>query len=153
MKEIPLTRGMVAIVDDDDFERINKHKWYACKKGKQSIRWYARRNSRAVYMHNEIMTPPHGMEIDHINGNTLDNRKSNLRPVTRYQNSLNTAVRSDSVTGVKGVGWHSRRQQYRARITVNGNKMNLGWFNSLVDAITARKDAEQKHHGDFRRKN
>jgi len=55
-------------------------------------------------------------------------------------------------SGVKGVGWHNGRQQYRARITVDGKKLNLGWFNKLIDAVTARKNAEEKHHGEYSRK-
>lgn len=91
MKLIPLTQGMVAIVDDEDFPRISSVKWSVQK---NCNTFYAKRNTPAIngkrqgieLMHRWVLNPPVGKEIDHINGNGLDNRKINLRAVTHRQN-------------------------------------------------------------------
>lgn len=84
-------------------------------------------------------------QIDHINGDIRDNRWVNLRSVTRQQNDRNRAVRRDSASGIMGVRRGSRGYGWVARITVDGQRMNLGHFKNLDDAISARKEAEAKY--------
>lgn len=94
MREIALTQGMVALVDDEDYEELNRHKWYA-KKTSDAGSFYAARFQRingrptTIYMHREIMNCNNGMEVDHRDGNTLDNRKEKLRTCTKKQNLEN----------------------------------------------------------------
>lgn len=104
MKEIPLTQGMVAIVDDEDHLRLSKYKWYA----RRSINtFYARCSLRRIkgkprpylIMHRVILNAPAGLEVDHKDGNGLNNTRANLRLVTRRQNVINSAGRRDACAG------------------------------------------------------
>ena len=88
-------------------------------------------------------------QIDHINGNRLDNRKNNLRIVTSQQNSMNAAVRSDNTSGATGVFWYKTRSKWRVQIVINGKAIHLGYFNNFEDAVKARKDAEEKYFGEY----
>lgn len=107
MKEIKLTKGQVAIVDDEDFEELNKYKWHATK---HRNAFYARRANygkrpHQVYMHRQILE---GVKIvDHINLNSLDNRRSNLRSVNPSQSCLNRNIKNKS--GFRGVRVHNKR--------------------------------------------
>lgn len=96
--------------------------------------------------------PPKGMEIDHINGDRADNRWCNLRQVSKAQNMWNAKRPSANVSGVKGVSWVAERNQWLARITVNGRKIHLGQFDDKQQAIAARLAGEAKYHGEFARK-
>lgn len=147
MKEIRLAGGKTTIVDDDDFDFINKWKWHL------DIDGYAKRNTRAgnksrtIKMHREIMNTPDGMETDHINGNKLDNRKCNLRIATSSQNHANSKVRNSNKTGKKGV--RVDHGKYRAQISIHGKKIHLGMFDSLDDAATAYAEKAKEIYGEF----
>lgn len=145
MKEIALTQGKVALVDDDDFERINQCKWFAWRGYGQSF--YATRsigkspNQRRVWMHREILTLPHGVEIDHRDRNGLNNQRSNLRAATRAQNAANLPIPVTNTSGLKGVSWHAQSKSWCSTIHVNGKKRWLGTFSSKV-AAALRYDKE-----------
>ena len=96
-----------------------------------------------IRMHRMIMGFPKNLEIDHINGKTLDNRKSNLRIVTHHQNSYNTKA--------KGITWEKSRNKWVAQIFVNSRHLFLGRYDTEEDAKEARKQAEIKYFGEFRR--
>ena len=133
MREIPLTRGKVALVGDTDYLELSKYKWYAKKAGNI---FYAVRNSPTVggkrcqiRMHAAIAgIPPKGMETDHINGNGLDNRRENLRVVTTRENQQNRHMKKSS--RFPGVSWEEWRQKWKAQIAVNRKNHNLGRYNS-----------------------
>ena len=117
-RRIPLTQGQYAIVDPEDYERLNKHKWYAIK-GINT--YYAGRNYRCpktkkrlyIKMHREVINPPDHLDVDHINRNGLDNRKANLRPVTRAQNMLEQFKFSCPAYAYCSLGWwHQSYWQY-----------------------------------------
>ncbi len=103
-----------------------------------------------LFMTGEV--PPQGMEIDHISGVRDDNRWTNLRIVTRGQNNYNFGLSKRNVSGVKGVSWVAGRNQWLARLKVDGKIIHLGQFDSKEQAIAARKAGEAKYHGDFARK-
>lgn len=95
---------------------------------------------------------PEGYEIDHINHDRIDNRIENLRLVTHQQNNCNRTLQSNNKTGVSGIHWDNRRCKYVVRITVQGHKYHIGYFNTFEEAVTARKQAEvsnrfHKNHG------
>lgn len=92
---------------------------------------------------------PEGAEIDHINGDTLDNRIANLRLATRAQNGANQGLRRNNTSGVKGVSWDAKRGRWFASITIEGKSKALGRFDDFDDAVAARKAAEDEHHGVF----
>ncbi len=155
MKVIELTRGFVAIVDDEDFDSLAQYRWHIHNCG------YAVRQSpmvdgvpgRSIFMHREITNPPKGMEVDHKNGNKLDNRRCNLRAATKSQNMMNQRKRKTSKTGVKGVHFSKQKQKYCAEIVVNGKKKHLGFFSDLEEAKLARYKAATEMHGEFVRLN
>lgn len=107
MQEIALTQGLIALVDDEDFEELMQFKWYAKKDRERTF--YAVRNAhqggirKTVRMHRAIVPCPTGMVIDHVNGDGLDNRRDNLRAVTHQQNAMNRRGRKNLTSGVKGV--------------------------------------------------
>lgn len=144
MKAIRLTRGKIALVDDEDYERVNQYKWYAYF---ASNTIYARRRPwnkiikkySVQSIHRFILNAPKGMEVDHINGNGLDNRKANLRLCTRQQNCYNHRVRNTSKSGITGISWDTQTNKWRATITLNGKMINIGRFVEIEDAINARK--------------
>jgi len=131
VKEIKLTQGKTALVDDEDFKELNKFRWHADKKGNT---FYSIRNpsgvngkSRTVYMHAVIVGTPTGMETDHINGDGLDNRRENLRVVSRRMNAQNRHIPKSSK--YPGVSWHKKSGEWQARIRIRGKTRHLGVFN------------------------
>ena len=149
MKCIKLSQGKEAIVDDEDFEYLRQFKWhvtdtgYACRKD-------GRKNK---YMHRELMGSPKGLQIDHINGNRLDNRRSNLRVVTVGDNRKNTGIRSDNTSGYKGVSWDKKNSKWKVAIYVNSKYVHLGRFTDIEDAALAYNTAALEYHGEFARLN
>lgn len=140
MKKIKLTQGKYALVDNKDFEYLNQWKWFAYNsRGK----FYARRNSfnqqtkkqYVIHMHKVIMVKiPKGKEIDHINGNGLNNQRNNLRFATRFQNMMNRKLNSNNKSGYKGVFWHKRDKVWSASGRIKNKTIYLGYFKNILDA-------------------
>lgn len=148
MRKIPLTRSKFAIIDDEDFDRVNKFKWHYVGNGTAAHRVY---KGEYIYMHRLIMNTPPGLEVDHINHNKLDNRKSNLRNCTRGENSRNTRIRSDNTLGYKGIRFEKRntKRKWVATIWVNGVNKFLGSYERKKDAVLAYNEGARKYHGKF----
>ena len=127
MIAIPLTKGLVAIVDEIDFERFGHLKWSSCGKG------YAGRGcpirKKTIYLHNEIMEVEATGIVDHINRDKLDNRRENLRITTRGSNRQNSFM-CNNTSGYKGVDWNADHRKWRARL----NRTTLGYFKSPEEA-------------------
>ncbi len=153
VKEIRLTRGFVALVDSEDFDRISGFKWYASSSIKQepyAIRSvYEGGSYKHVHMHREIMNAPHGLVVDHKNHNSLDNRKSNLRLATTRENTHNQRKPKDNTSGFKGVYWDKRKKKWRARLINDGRFVELGYFLDIEKAAKAYDEAAKKYHGLF----
>src|SRR5665647_1111605 len=136
MKTIKLTQGQVAIVDDEDFEELNKYRWCASE-GKRTF--YAVRTPREsklnARMHRVICSVPKGMQVDHIDGNGLNNCKSNLRIVTSRQNNQNRHIKKSSI--YPGVSWYNRDKKWRSEIGINGKAKHIGYFEIEADAYDA----------------
>lgn len=156
-KEIKLTQGKFALVDDEDFEWLNQWKWHVIK-GKSGM-LYAERSIRNngkrinFLMHREIIKTPKGMNTDHENRNGLDNRRDNLRYCTKSQNAMNTEKNKDNKSGYKGVGWHKLSQKWRARITVKGKEKYLGLFDAPQEAAIIYNKKAIELFGEFARLN
>jgi hypothetical protein len=157
-KQIQLTQGKIAIVDDKDFDRLNAHKW--CAEKQRTGKFYAARGIwippiiHHVYMHREIMNAPKGLDVDHIREqDTLDNRRSNLRLATRSQNMCNQRKRKDNISGYKGVHWHNQAKKWQAQININGKGISLGLYSAVEDAARAYDAAAIKYHGEFAKTN
>jgi len=129
-------------IDLDDIETIIKYKW-SC----QSVGYvqHVTPMREMLLLHRFIMNAPKGKYVDHINHDTLDNRRSNLRIVTPHQSNLNQHIRSDNTSGHKGVSWYERDLMWESYINTKGKKIFLGKFKELQDAIDARKEAEDKY--------
>lgn len=155
MKEIKLTQGKIAIVDDADFEWLNQWKWYAYWSRHY---WYAIRTDcsfqekRTVRMHRAILEyhgfDLTGLDVDHINHDGLDNRLINLRPATRNQNQQNQyPVRG--MNKHKGVHWHSWHHKWTAQIRNNSHLIHLGYFDNEKEAAIAYNAAARVLFGEF----
>lgn len=149
--EIPLTRGKVALVDTVDYEYLSQWKWCARQSRKS---FYACRNSprvrgkkHTIHMH-RVVAQRMGLNfqfIDHINRDSLDNRRDNLRPVTNKQNLENRRLQANNLSGHTGVCWDKQLSKWRVGIGHNGRSIYIGVFDNLDDAILSRKEAEQKY--------
>lgn len=157
MKNIPLTRGFFAQVDDEDYDFLNQWKWYA-KSSRGKI--YAAKNvqsvkgQRQLFMHrlvmkvNELKT-----EVDHIDGDGLNNKKINLRTCTRSENCRNRKPYGSSP--YLGVSWYgfNNKNKWSATIKINGRQKCLGYFSVEAEAAIAYNKAASLHHGEFARLN
>ncbi len=154
MKRIPLTQGKVAIIDDADFEEFSKYKWCAMKNGNTfyAVRNYAQPIQMNIWMHRVIMNAQKGQEIDHINGNGLDNRRYNLRLCTRSQNHQNQRIGGGS-SQYKGVCWNKQAGKWQAQIMLNYKTYYLGHFVNEIDAAKAYDRKAKGLFGEFARLN
>jgi len=158
MKEIFLTQGKVALVSDEDFERTNRHKWYA-REDNPGL-WYACRKTKVLglgwrqqFLHRFIMGLEHGdrKQIDHVDGNGLNCQKSNLRFSTQKENVRNCRKRKNTSSSLKGVTWHKKDRRWQAQITVDRRYIFLGQFSSEQEAHEVYAEAAQKYFGEFAR--
>lgn len=158
--EIPLTQGYVALVDDEDAERtLAAGPWRVCKNIQgEHVTFYAQAHGRdpltgklcgSVLMSRFILCPAPGEEVDHINHNGLDNRKSNLRRCNKAENQGNSCKHTRSSSQFKGVSLDTRRGKWRAQIMTNYHQIFLGYFLSEIDAARAYDLAARKHFGEF----
>jgi len=152
MREIPLTQGKVALVDDADYEQLVKYRWYALK---SYHTYYAVRNgSRTlgkqslILMHRVIMRALPGQETDHVDGNGLNNRHENLRLCTTAENQHNQRKHRGS-SRFKGVWRHTNRQAWEAGIGIDCKKLYLGYFHNEDDAAKAYDRAARELFGEF----
>lgn len=149
MKEIILNRGYVAKVDDEDYERLNAHKWQSLKtKGTVYAITYIK--SKSFLMHRMLLnlTDPkiHG---DHIDHDGLNNQKHNLRPATMAQNQRNKRSAKNSTSKYLGVCWNQSELKWRVQIFTSGKVILLGRFTSETEAAKAYDQAALKFHGEF----
>lgn len=153
--KIPLSKGHHAVIDDDDYGTISKHKWYATSAG-DGRKIYAYRKTRTangkrtqIAMHREIVAPPDSVCIDHINGDSLDNRRCNLRIATPSQNQQNRGLQRNNKSGARGVFWCADLKKWRSSIQANNKRRHLGDFSNIEDAKAVRECAEYLLHGAF----
>lgn len=149
MKKVLLTRGRYASVDEEDYRLVSHYNWYLkIYKNREYAETTTggRKNRKHIKMHQLILSEK---GIDHINGNGLDNRRSNLRKVTQQQNLFNAGLRKDNKSGYRGVNWHASAQKWRSYISLNGKQNHLGLFKNLESAIEARKKAAYFFYGEF----
>ncbi len=149
-KTIPLTYGMHAIVDDDDYERVSKHVWSAIRAKQKSEKWYAvtsTKDFRIVYLHRLIMNAGDLDEVDHRHNDGLDNRKEELRICSRSQNCANASVSRPSLSGFRGV--YRKRNFWCAEVGGRGRRIIVGYFQRAEDAALARDRVARQIFGEF----
>lgn len=136
--------GEVFYIDYEDFEKVSKYYWHL-EKG------YARGTRHNTLMHRFILGltgdkhARYNIEVDHINRNRLDNRKSNLRVITRKENMMNKSDYKNNTSGIKGVKWNKNLNKWQVQISHNGKRVHLGVFEDLEDAKKARLKAEEEY--------
>jgi len=158
MAEIVLTQGKVTLIDDADYERLAAHKWCACL-----IRntWYAERKAynpktgkkHTIRMHKEVLNAKPGEQVDHINGDGLDNTCANLRICTQAQNQMNRQKQRGTSSSFKGVSWDKGHTKWRANIAVDGRLTYLGHFFDEANAAKAYDARAREVFGQYARLN
>lgn len=137
------------ICDLEDWEKLKKYTWHDDGNGYT----ITQENGNKFKMHRVIMNAKENDIIDHIkrisDGGVCDNRKSNLRKSTKSTNAMNSKINSNNTSGVTGVGWHKKHNKWQSSITINYNKIYLGIYEKLEDAIVARLRAENEYFGEF----
>ena len=140
-----------ALIDLEDIDKIKDYKWRVNDQG------YAltdiKGSTKKIRLHRLIMNCPEDKVVDHINHNTLDNRKSNLRICTLQQNNKNQKKKTNNKSGVIGVSWDNSRGKWCAQIMHNHKHIHLGRFDTIEEAIEARKQAEITYYGEYRNTN
>ncbi len=155
MREIPLTQGKVALVDDEDYDRVMAAGPWQAHKTTGSKTFYATRSvyqpvKHTVYMHSFISGYD---ETDHKNHDTLDNRGGNLRDSSRNQNTQNRGKPKNNTSGYKGVSWHKHWKKWQAYISVDRKRIYLGYYADSWEAALAYDEAAKKYHGEFAQDN
>lgn len=135
-------------IDLDDIEKVKKYRWSLSSHG------YVKTGKETLYLHRYLMNiQDDELVVDHISGNTLDNRKANLRICTIQQNVINQGSKraNTSISGVKGVNWDNRKEKWVACIGFDYEKIKLGFFDTIKEAHELRKQAEEKYFGEYAR--
>lgn len=156
MKAITLTNGMIAMVDDEDFDHLNQYEWYLQKDGyaAKCLR-ISKGNYKTLLMHRVVMNSPFGLHTDHKDRNKLNNQKHNLRICGSSQNQMNAAKRGNVTSAFKGVYlWTQKRgyQYYRASLCINGKRFVKSFPNSREGELMAARAYNElalKHFGEF----
>ena len=133
------------MVDDADYEWLNQYKWQC---GADRM---IRTHGSNTLMHRLIMDAPRHLEVDHIDGNRLNNQRSNLRLCNSSQNKCNRGPRKDNKSGYKGVSWHKQNQKWTVRIKPPYEKkyLSLGCYHDIAEAAQAYDEAAKKYHGEY----
>jgi hypothetical protein len=151
---IPLTQGLVAWVDDLDYESVAKFKWHA-QLSSDGLRWYAARNipadnargRKTQQLHRLILDLTEVEQIDHVDGDGLNRRRKNIRPATRSQNQMNRAAPANNTSGYKGVTLNKKDQKWWAQLNVAGKRTLIGRFNTAREAALAYDEAAAAEFG------
>ncbi len=149
MKSIRLTRGVVALVDDADYARLSQRKWFARLCVGRLFYAASGRWPNTVHMHREILDAPAELQVDHINGDGLDNRRCNLRLATRQQNIANALHRVPGPSGYFGVYWWPRTQKWKAAVGSRANRVHVGYFATAEEAALERDRVAIALYGKF----
>ena len=145
-------RGMVAIIDDEDFESVAKYNWHATKGWNT---FYARRNSidGEIYLHRFIMNFSPGIKVDHKDGNGLNCVRDNLRKATQSQNGSNRGKGKNNTSGYKGVTWDNLNKKWKSQISYCGKHKYIGEYDDLIVAAQAYDDMARQCFGEFAKTN
>jgi hypothetical protein len=150
MKLIAITKHFVK-VDSKDFDFLSKFSWFYQTKGYVACSMTVNGKKKRILMHTLLMNTPKGFEVDHINGDGLDNRRRNLRIVTHAQNMKNHKVAKNSTTGHTGICYDKRTKSFMTFICNAGTQIYLGRHKKISDAVRVRKNKELEIFGEFAR--
>lgn len=152
LARVYLTLGQTSIIDLEDIDLVQEYNWSTGSIGKY---FYALRNDKGhrIYLHRFILRAPANTVVDHINGDTLDNRKANIRITDKRGNACNSVSRPNTSSRFKGVSLAKRNNKWEAYICINGKKKNLGVFKNELDAAMAYNKAALENFGEYARLN
>lgn len=145
---IPLTRGHDAVIDKADHDLVKSFHWVALSSGRRTYA-VCREGGGYLLMHRLITGAPDGLDVDHVDGDGLNNTRKNLRACSRSENIANTPRRSNNRSGFKGVSWHRGARKWRATIRQDGKQRHLGFFSDAKDAARAYDEVARElwgHH-------
>ena len=142
-------KGERYLFDLEDYEYIKNYNWKLNPSGYLICQIKRQGKMHIVALHRILVDAPDGMNVDHINGDKLDNRKTNLRFVTYAQNNRNRPLSRHNKTGVTGVFWHKKLGKWLVNISVNYKSIYIGIFDKFEDAVKARYEAEDKYYGEY----
>lgn len=146
---VPLSQGLVALIDEIGSERILKHQWRAICTGRKFY-VVADIDGKMVYLHRFVMgADDNSPWVDHKNGLTADCRRDNLRFCSPTENAQNAITKQSNRSGVKGVTFHTGSGLYQARIRVDGKRLSLGYYPTAAEAGVAYATAAHRHFGEF----
>jgi len=152
-KHIPLFgkygQGLFAVIDDEDFDKVNQYRWHLGNNGYIKTFVGGRKHAKCILLHRLIMDPADDLEVDHRDGDKLNNCRANLRISTRNQNARNLRRHKQFSSRFKGVSWNSGDQLWDARIQVNLKTIHLGQFPSEIQAALAYNEAALQHFGEY----
>lgn len=151
--EIKLNKRYIALVDDEDFERVNKYRWFYHHNGYARLTTKIGKEKKQINMHRFILNAPINMEVDHINHNGLDNRRCNLRLCTHIQNQQNSKKRLNTKYKYKCVYFDKDKNKWRVRMKVNRKQIYIGYFESELEGAKAYNNAAIKYFGEFAKLN
>ena len=148
---IPLTQGKFAIVEEEDYPELSRHKWCVNRSPRSDGILYAVRGNKGkqAAMHRYIMNPPDGMIVDHIDHNGLNNTKRNLRVCTHRQNMWNVRPKMKWTSKYKGVSYVKARKKYSAILEFKGKKHYIGYYKDEVEAAKAYDKKAKQLFGEF----
>ena len=156
MKQLLITKGKFTLLDDDDYERLGQVKvQYSCGYASFPVKDKSGKYHNQS-LHRFIVNAPKGMEVDHINGDRLDNRRVNLRICTRLENAKNRSISKLNKSGFKGVHFcrdRKRRKVWMASIRVDGKRITLGRYFNILEAALMYNQAAKQYHGQFAKLN
>ncbi len=153
MKQIKLTKGQFALVDDEDYVWLSRWRWHT-RVAKHTN--YAARSvsgvdgkQRDLKMHRAILKVEQGYDIDHKDRNGLNNQRNNLRQCTKSENCYNRSKHPSNTSGYRGVSWRAQRNRWKAQINVDGAQIHIGSYFCIIKAARAYDEAAKKHHREF----
>jgi len=151
MKQIPLNKGKFALVDDEDFDTLSQKKWFVSTDG-YAVRQDTKNGAHLhVRMHRVIVNAPSAMQVDHADGNRLNNQKSNLRLATKADNMRNRKMQRNNTSGYRGV--FKAGSKWASAICFENRLINLGYFTDILDAARAYNEKARELFGEFARLN
>lgn len=151
---IPLSRGLFALVDGEDYRELSKYKWYAWTSGYTfyAVRTFGKGLNRGqrIYMHRQILNAQAGEEVDHRNHYGLDNRRQEIRICTRSENGQNQRLQQvDKTSRFKGVFWSKQLKKWCAQICLNGKSMHIAYCVDETEAACAYNTKARELFGEF----